>query len=47
METTIKIVQDLLLHELEKDSNFNPGNVSIAFWESFAKYLLNFEGVRN
>lgn len=43
METTIKIVQDLLLHELEKDSNFNPGNVSIAFWESFAKYLLNFE----
>jgi len=43
MINTIKIVQDLLLPVLEKDSSFNSKNISEDFWESFTKNLLDFE----
>jgi hypothetical protein len=43
MINTIKIVQDLLLPLLEKDSSFNSKNISEDFWESFTKNLLDFE----
>ena len=43
MINTIKIVQDLLLPVLEKDSSFDSKTISEDFWESFTKNLLDFE----
>jgi len=43
MINTIKIVQDILLPVLEKDSSFDSNTLSEYFWESFTKNLLDFE----
>ena len=43
MINTIKIVQDILLPVLEKDSSFDSNTLSEDFWESFTKNLLDFK----
>ncbi|HSD07661.1 hypothetical protein [Flavobacterium sp.] len=43
MKTAIDIVQSVLLPKLEKDASFDADKTNIAFWESLATELLDFE----